>query len=108
MLPSLPDAGSDPDIGFTADTLTGRSFDGTPVSVHPGAPTLVVVVAHWCAHCQREVPRLVEWNTDGDVPDGLTVIGVATAADRPTELPAVAVARRRTVSLAGHGGQLDS
>lgn len=75
-LPALTD---DEAVGTTAPTLTGQSFDGTPVTIGPGKPTLVVFLAHWCPHCQREVPVLVEWAADGDVPDGLDVVGVSTA-----------------------------
>ena len=66
-------------VGATAPTITGASFDGTPITIGPGRPTLVVFLAHWCPHCQREVPVLVEWQQDGGVPAGLDVIGVATA-----------------------------
>jgi thiol-disulfide isomerase/thioredoxin len=39
----------------------------------------VVFLAHWCPHCQREVPRLVEWSESGDLPAGVDVVAVATA-----------------------------
>jgi thiol-disulfide isomerase/thioredoxin len=71
-------ADGDPALGRTAPTLAGQSFDGSPQTIAPGKPTLVVFVAHWCPHCQREVPRLVEWSASRDVPDGLDVIAVAT------------------------------
>lgn len=44
-------------------------------------PTMVVFLAHWCSHCNAEVPVLIDWNTLGGVPDNLNVIGVATAID---------------------------
>ena len=34
--------------------------------IEPGSPQLIVVMAHWCPHCQAEIPRIVDWNTDGD------------------------------------------
>ncbi len=69
-------------VGAAAPTLTGSSFDGSPVTVEPGRPTLVIFLAHWCPHCQREVPVLVDWFASGSVPDELDIIGVATATDR--------------------------
>ena len=50
---------------------------------------MLVFLAHWCPHCNAEVPRLVAWNNSGSVPDGLRVIGVSTAvaADRPNYPP---------------------
>jgi thiol-disulfide isomerase/thioredoxin len=72
---------SDPAIGTVAPTLAGSAFDGSPISVKPGRPTLVVFLAHWCPHCQREVPLLTQWQKAGGVPDGVDVIGVATGTD---------------------------
>jgi cytochrome c biogenesis protein CcmG/thiol:disulfide interchange protein DsbE len=70
---------NDPAIGKTIPTLTGVSvFDGKPVTVKPnGKPQMVVFVAHWCPHCQREVPKLVKLAKQG-VFDGVDVIAVAT------------------------------
>ena len=72
---------SDPAIGVVAPSLAGQEFDGTPIDVKPGAPTLVIFLAHWCPHCQREVPVLTQWEQAGGVPDGVDVIGIATATD---------------------------
>ena len=56
------------------------NLDGTPIDITPGgAPKMVVFLAHWCPHCNREIPRLIEWQQSGAVPDGLKVVGVATA-----------------------------
>jgi thiol-disulfide isomerase/thioredoxin len=46
-------------VGKTIPTVTGTSFDGTPVSItNDGKPKVLLFVAHWCPHCQREVPLL--------------------------------------------------
>ena len=76
---TLPVLSEDEAVGATAPTVSGASFDGTPITIAPGRPTLVVFLAHWCPHCQREVPVLVQWAQDGGAPAGLDVIGVATA-----------------------------
>jgi thiol-disulfide isomerase/thioredoxin len=82
----LPDfdknASSDPAVGDTVPTLQGRSvYDGSRVTIGPdsgdGKPQMVVFVAHWCPHCQAEVPRLVELAKQG-VFDGVQVSAVAT------------------------------
>ena len=79
-LPALPDSGTDPAIGTAAPTLCGRFFDGTPVNVDPAkGPAMLVFLAHWCPHCNREAPELMKWKASGNVPDGLQVIGVTTA-----------------------------
>lgn len=81
LLPQYSDSTSDTAIGMTAPTLTGKGFTGNTIVTGPGAPTLLVFLAHWCPHCQREVPLLVQWNRDGLVPSGLDVIAIATSSD---------------------------
>ncbi len=89
-LPELPDtggflapAGEDPAVGLEVPTLTGESFDESEVVIGPGdgKPKLVVFVAHWCPHCQTEVPVIQDWIDSGEVPDGLEVYAVATGQD---------------------------
>jgi thiol-disulfide isomerase/thioredoxin len=89
-LTPLPDTGgADPAIGVIAPSLTGQSFDGTAVSWSPGRPTLLVFLAHWCPHCQAEIPLLVSWKAAGIAPEGLDVLGIATGTDatRPNYPP---------------------
>jgi thiol-disulfide isomerase/thioredoxin len=81
VLPAYADGAADKAIGMTAPILTGAGFTGNKIVTTPGAPTLLVFLAHWCPHCQREVPLLVQWNKDGLVPSGVDVIGVATSTD---------------------------
>jgi thiol-disulfide isomerase/thioredoxin len=95
-LPTLADSGSDPAAGMTIPTLTGKSFDGTPVTVGPtGSPQLILFVAHWCPHCQREVPLLSEWMKGGGMPAGvqLTTIATGTSPDAPNYPPSAWLAK---------------
>jgi thiol-disulfide isomerase/thioredoxin len=75
--------GTDPTIGTKAPALVGKSFDGSARSITPGdgKDTLVLFVAHWCPHCQREVPRIVAWEKSGLVPAGLQIRFVSTSVD---------------------------
>ena len=108
-LPRLADDGDDPAIGETPPTLQGYSFDGTPITIGPdsgdGKATMVVFLAHWCPHCNREVPRLVQWyEKDGGVPDDLNIVGVSTGtSDTGPELAALGVDPEGEVAVAGHG-----
>lgn len=90
-LEKLPESGTDPVIGLLAPTLNGHTFDGTNLSVTPGdgKPYMVVFLAHWCPHCNREIPRLIEWQASGAIPADLQIIGVSTsvAKDRPNFPP---------------------
>ncbi len=80
-LPEFSSEASDPAIGMMAPVLTGQGFTGNKIVTSPGTPTLLVFLAHWCPHCQREVPLLVKWNSSGQVPSGLDVIAITTSTD---------------------------
>jgi cytochrome c biogenesis protein CcmG, thiol:disulfide interchange protein DsbE len=81
----------DPAIGTPAPTLRGRDYEGNEVTIAPGTdgPMMVVFLAHWCPHCNAEIPVLLEWEESGEMPDELQIFGVSTAAtaDRPNYPP---------------------
>ena len=41
---------------------------------------MLVFLAHWCPHCNAEIPRLIEWKESGQMPDSLEVVGIATGS----------------------------
>ncbi|MCB1028886.1 MAG: TlpA family protein disulfide reductase [Microthrixaceae bacterium] len=77
-LPEFSDPDNDPAVGMAAPTLEGADFVDEPVSVGDG-PAMVVFGAHWCPHCQREVPLLTQWIDEGLLPDGVDTTLVSTA-----------------------------
>ena len=82
MPPQIPvtEPGNDTAIGQVAPDLTGTDFVGEPVEiVADGTPRVVMFVAHWCPHCQREVPAVQGLVDDGLLPDGLELVIVSTA-----------------------------
>jgi cytochrome c biogenesis protein CcmG/thiol:disulfide interchange protein DsbE len=89
-LPAFAESVGDPAIGKTIPTVTGVSvFDGSPVVLQPtGKPQAIVFLAHWCPHCQAEVPRLVALAKAGKL-DGIDVVAVATGtrSDLPNYPP---------------------
>ncbi|MFM8794726.1 MAG: TlpA family protein disulfide reductase [Acidimicrobiales bacterium] len=92
-LPAMPDDGSaDAAIGQAVPVVKGLDFEGNAVSLDVaagGKPTIVVFLAHWCPHCNREVPRILELDADGGIPDGVRLVGVATGSrpDQPNWPP---------------------
>lgn len=88
---SFTDPATDPAIGATAPALKGQTFDGGDVAIGPGdgTPKVIVFVAHWCPHCQAEVPRIQEWIDEGNLPKGVEIVAVSTAVDaeRPNYPP---------------------
>ena len=81
MLVQLEDPNNDPARGKIAPVVNGFGFDGAPLTIAPtGKPMLVVFLAHWCPHCNAEIPRLIEWKDSGAMPADLGVVGVSTGA----------------------------
>ena len=77
----VADAATDPAVGKVPPTLAGESFDGSKLTIDPadGRAKVVLFVAHWCPHCQAEVPRVQKWIDDGNLPKGVDLYAVATS-----------------------------
>ena len=89
-LPELPAEGPDPAFGMTVPTLAGIDLDGQPMEIGPaGGAQMIVVLAHWCPHCQAELAMLVAMIDAGEIPEGVSVVGLSTAIDelRPNYPP---------------------
>ena len=89
-------------IGMPAPVISGKGFTGTSITTEgTGTPMLVLFLAHWCPHCQREVPLLVQWEKDGKTPTGIDVIAVATGTDpaNPNYPPSEWLAREQFPAL---------
>ena len=81
-LPARNTSGADPAVGQVIPTIEGETFDGSPLTIGPsGEPTIIMVVAHWCPHCQREVPFLQSWLNDNGAPEGVRLVALATSND---------------------------
>ena len=81
-LPPLPEGGDDPAAGALAPDILSERAEGN-VAVEPasdGEPTMLVFLAHWCPHCQAELPRLVDLTDDGAF-DGVRTVAVLTSTD---------------------------
>jgi cytochrome c biogenesis protein CcmG, thiol:disulfide interchange protein DsbE len=73
----------DPAVGEPAPELAGASFDGSEVAIaDDGRPKAILFVAHWCPHCQREVPIVQGWVDEGNAPDNVDIYAVSTGVDR--------------------------
>jgi thiol-disulfide isomerase/thioredoxin len=78
-LPAYPDSGTDPALGMLLPTLQGTGLGGEPVSIGPdGRAKAIIILAHWCPHCQAEVPRIVAWLADNLIPNGVDVVALST------------------------------
>lgn len=81
-LAPLPD-GADPAVGQPAPDLQGATFAGDRLAIaHDGQPKIVFFLAHWCPHCQREVPVISDWLRQRGPLEVVDLYAVATATDR--------------------------
>ena len=90
-LPPFEGHDPDPAMESVAPAFAATTFGGVEVSVLPGNGTAKVIgfFAHWCPHCQRELPRIANWLAANQLPAGVEVIAVSTAVDsgRPNYPP---------------------
>ncbi len=88
-LPPLAQGAQDPAAGMPAPTLEGVDPTGQGTTVEYDQPTLVAFLAHWCPHCQAELPELVTLADEGAL-DGMDAVVVLTGTDpgRPNHPPA--------------------
>ena len=90
-LPPFDGQEPDPAMEMRAPAFAATSFDGAVVSVLPGDGTAKIIgfFAHWCPHCQRELPRIAGWLANNQLPAGVEVIAVSTAVEsgRPNYPP---------------------
>jgi len=82
-LPVYTTTTNDPAIGLPMPEVVGADFDGTPVSItRDGRAKMILFVAHWCSVCRQEVPIIVDWLPDADIPDNVDLYTVSTGVDR--------------------------
>jgi len=68
--------------GETAPTVIGQDFDGNTVTIeNDGKAKAIVFLAHWCPHCQNEVPAIQAWLDAGGGVEGTEIYSVASAID---------------------------
>jgi thiol-disulfide isomerase/thioredoxin len=89
-LPTFQRDGNDAAVGLAAPAVSGTDFAGNPVAIEPdGRPKAIMFFAHWCPHCQAEVPVIQAWLSAGGAPEGVDLVSVATSIDptRPNYPP---------------------
>jgi thiol-disulfide isomerase/thioredoxin len=84
-LPQFQAPDGDPAIGMTIPTVTAP---GGSITLD-GKAKVLMFLAHWCPHCQAEVPLVQAWVDAGNLPADVELISVSTAIDpsRPNYPP---------------------
>ncbi|HET7846627.1 MAG TPA: TlpA disulfide reductase family protein [Acidimicrobiia bacterium] len=83
VLPALADPINDAAVGMIAPTVSGADWEDNPSTISPdGRPKILIFLAHWCPHCQAEVPVVQQWLDDGGLPDGVDIYSLTVATDQ--------------------------
>lgn len=84
-LPVYGDPSSDGAVGRTIPTVTAA---GGSIALD-GRARILIFLAHWCSHCQAEVPVVQDWLDGGGLPGDVDVVSVSTSIDpnRPNYPP---------------------
>tara|TARA_Y100001970_G_scaffold211947_1_gene258738 strand:- start:1148 stop:1924 length:777 start_codon:yes stop_codon:yes gene_type:complete len=68
--------------GFRAQPNT--SSEMIEIMPDDGTVRLIGFFAHWCPHCQREVPRVAQWLNENSLPNGVEVVAISTSVREGT------------------------
>ncbi len=89
-LPVFEAGTNDPAIGTAGPVLSGADVDGNPVTIGgPGEPRIVLFLAHWCSHCQAEVPRVTDYLAENEVDVEFLSVVTSSNATAPNYPPSV-------------------
>ncbi|MFQ5522268.1 MAG: TlpA family protein disulfide reductase [Acidimicrobiia bacterium] len=82
-LPVLGEPGTpDPALGTVAPSITGSDWEGRTFHIGPdGRPKILLFLAHWCPHCQAEVPEVVTWLAQGGLPANVDMYSLSVGAN---------------------------
>jgi thiol-disulfide isomerase/thioredoxin len=81
-LPAFTSPTDDPAKGMAAPVVHGHDHQGAPVSIEPtGRVQMVIFAAHWCPHCQREIPIIQAWVDAGSLPADVDIVTVSTGIE---------------------------
>ena len=79
-LPQYDATTDDPAVGMTIPKVTGKDFAGNDITIGPdGKAKIILFVAHWCPHCQREVPLIKSHLDDHPMPNDVELLTVSTS-----------------------------
>jgi len=82
-LPLFDPKSTNQGVGQVIPEVVGSDFTGTPLSItNNGKPKILIFLAHWCPHCQAEVPKIQAWIDQNGLPEGIEMISIATSNNR--------------------------
>ncbi len=80
--PLRPFSRPDTAIATTAPVIVAETFDGERLRLgDDDTARIFAFLAHWCPHCQAELPALVDWLSTVTMPEGVEIVAVSTAVN---------------------------
>jgi len=74
--------GEDAAVGMRAPEITATSLaNGNAITLGEGRARVIGFFAHWCPHCQAELPEVTAWLADNRLPPNTEFIAVSTMVD---------------------------
>jgi thiol-disulfide isomerase/thioredoxin len=81
-LPAMQSGAEDQSAGLAIPGLAGIDGDGADVSfAADGRAKIILFVAHWCPHCQEEIPVVRDWLAGDPLTEDIDLYAVATFTD---------------------------
>ncbi|MEA1903076.1 MAG: TlpA disulfide reductase family protein [Actinomycetota bacterium] len=81
-LPVFVSGSLDTAIQTTAPTITGTDWNDVSTTITAdGRPKIILFLAHWCPHCQDEVPEVNQWLEEGHLPDTVDMYSITVMTD---------------------------
>ena len=80
--PLPPFVADQPDeaVGTLMPDITATSLaNGSSITLTSGRARVIGFFAHWCPHCQDELPELTQWLVDNRLPPNTEFVAVSTA-----------------------------
>lgn len=82
-LPFFEDSSTDPALGAAAPTVSGGDWNDNQYSIAAdGRPKIVIFLAHWCPHCQVEVPVVQDWINSGGLPSDVDMYSITVLSEK--------------------------
>jgi len=70
-------------VGLPGPTFSGPNENSEIISLEKdGNAKALLFLAHWCPHCQRELPQVQDIIDTIGVPEGIEIIAIATSIDK--------------------------
>jgi thiol-disulfide isomerase/thioredoxin len=87
-LPLFDSTTTDTAVGSKIPTITGEDFYGNASKIAAADGAQVILVgAHWCPHCNAEIPKVIQWLSEPDAPKVPFTLVTTSAQENAPNFP---------------------